>query len=153
MSTKEFIGVIKDNINGTDEKKGLLDRQFQRFVYDTYQQYDASYNKKMAEEFGMKYFVYQGGIVKDSRDFCVCHNDKVFSIEESELWKTWTPSDCSEYPDGWPKAKDLSVHPSYMDYPGYDPLVDRGGYSCRHGLAFVPDELAFKLRPDLKEKP
>lgn len=150
MSMKAFIKIIKDNINGTDEKKGLLDRQLKRYAYDTYQQYDASYNKKLAEEFDMKYFIYQGGIIKDSRDFCVCHNNKVFSIEESELWKTWIPSDCDDYTEGWPKAKDLSEHPGYMDYPGYDPLVDRGGYNCRHILGFISDELAFKLRPDIK---
>lgn len=149
MSMKEFIGVIKDAINGTDVKKGLLDRQLNRFAYDTYQQYDASYNKKLAEEFEMKYFIYQGGIIKDSRDFCVCHNNKVFSIEESELWAEWKPSDCDTYPEGWPKANDLSEHPSYMDYPGYDPLVDRGGYNCRHIIGYISDDLAYKLRPDL----
>ena len=149
MSMKEFIRVIKDAINGTDERKGLLDRQLNRFAYDTYQQYDASYNKKLAEEFDMKYFIYQGGIIKDSRDFCVCHNNKVFSIEETQTWKDWTPSDCTDYPEGWPKAKDMSAHPGYMDYPGYDPLVDRGGYNCRHIIGYISEELAQKLRPDL----
>jgi hypothetical protein len=151
MSMKEFIKVIKENINGTDEKKGLLDRQLNRFAYDTYQQYDASYNKKLAEEFDMKYFIYQGGIVTDSRDFCVCHNNKVFSVEEAQEWKSWKPSDCTDYPSGWPKAKDLSLHPGYMDFPGYDPLVDRGGYNCRHILGFISDELAEKYRPELKK--
>lgn len=149
MGMKDFIKVIKENINGSDERKGLLDRQLKRYAYDVYQQYDASYNKKLAEEFGMKYFVYRGGLVKDSRDFCVCHNDKVFSVEESELWRTWVPDDCDNYPEGWPKAKDLSEHPGYMDYPGYDPLVDRGGFNCRHILGFISDDLAQKLRSDL----
>jgi hypothetical protein len=150
MSTKEFINIIKDNVNGTDIKSGLLDRQLKGFVYDVYQQYDRSYNKKAAEEFGMRYFVYQGGIIKDSRDFCVCHNDKVFSVEESELWKTWKPSDCDNYPAGWPKAKNVDEVPSYLRIVGYSPLDDAGGPRCRHGLAFIPDELAYKLRPDLK---
>jgi hypothetical protein len=149
VGMKEFINAIKENVNGTDLKSGVYDRQLKRYAYDTYQQYDAAYNKKLAEEFGMKYFIYQGGIIKDSRDFCVCHNDKVFSIEESELWKTWTPQDCTDYPEGWPKQKDLSEHPGYMDYPGYDPMVDRGGYNCRHILGFMSDELAQKLRPDI----
>ena len=150
VDMKEFINAIKENVNGTDLKSGVYDRQLKRYAYDTYQQYDAAYNKKLAEEFGMKYFIYQGGIITDSRDFCVCHTDKVFSIEESELWKTWIPSDCTDYPVGWPKAKDMNEHPGYMDYPGYDPLTDRGGYSCRHILGYISDELAIKLRPDLK---
>lgn len=132
INMKEFIGVIKEYVNGTDVKSGVLDRQFKRFAYDTYQQYDAAYNKKLAEEFNMKYFVYQGGLVKDSRDFCAAHNDKVWSVEESKEWPTWTPAE-GEYPASWEiKAKDRNSVPSYMDYPEYDPLVDRGGYNCRH---------------------
>jgi hypothetical protein len=41
------------------------------------------------------------------------------------------------------------VTPGYMNYPGYDPLVDRGGYNCRHIIGWIPDELAFKYRPEL----
>ena len=152
VDMKEFINAIKENVNGTDLKSGVYDRQLKRYAYDTYQQYDAAYNKKLAEEFGMKYFIYQGGIITDSRDFCVCHTDKVFSIEESELWKTWIPSDCTDYPVGWPKAKDMNEHPGYMDYPGYDPLIDRGGYNCRHILGFISEELAREMRPDIKTK-
>lgn len=152
MTMKDFIGVIKENIKGTEESAGILDRQFRRFAYDTYQQYNAAYNKQVADEFGMKYFIYQGGLVIDSRDFCVCHNDKIFTIEEAELWRTWVPDDCDIYPAGWPKAKNTGIHPSYMDFPGYDPIIDRGGYNCRHEIAFLPDDLAFKKRPDLKEK-
>jgi len=150
MSMKEFIGVIKENVRGTPEKLGSLQRQFQRFAYDTYQQYDRAYNKKLAEEFDLKYFVYEGGLIKDSRDFCAAHDGKVWSIEESESWKDWTP-DKGEYPPNYEiKAKDTSVVPSYIDFAGYDPLVDCGGYNCRHVLGFIPDDLAEKLRPDLK---
>ena len=150
INMKEFIGVIKEYVNGTDVKSGVLDRQFQRFTYNTYQQYDAAYNKKLAEEFDMKYFVYQGGLIKDSRDFCAAHNDKVWSVEESEEWRTWTPAK-GQYPVGWEvKAKDVNAVPSYMSYPEYDPLVDRGGYNCRHIIGYIPDSLAFRLRPDLK---
>lgn len=36
-----------------------------------------------------------------------------------------------------------------MSYPGYDPLVDAGGYNCRHIIGFIAEEYAKKLRPDL----
>ena len=152
MDMKSFINVIKENIMGTEEKIGSLERQFRRFAYDTYQQYDAAYNKNLANEFGMKYFIYQGGLIKDSRDFCVCHNGKVFSIEETETWKDWKPADC-EYPEDYViKQKDIYAKPSYMGFVGYDPLVDRGGFNCRHILGYVSDELAFRMRPDLKKE-
>jgi hypothetical protein len=56
-----------------------------------------------------------------------------------------------EYPAGYEvKVKMVSEVPSYMNYPGYDPLVDRGGYNCRHQLGYISEELAYKLRPELK---
>jgi hypothetical protein len=88
-------------------------------------------------------------VIKDSRDFCVCHNDKVFSVDEAQEWKTWTPSK-GKYPEGYTiQQKDINAVPSYLSYPGYDPLVDAGGYNCRHIMGFISDSLAEKLRPDL----
>jgi len=147
MNKRDFIKQMRGFVTGTDEKSGISERKWKQFAFDVYQQYDASYNKKVAEEFGMKYFIYQGGLVEDSRDFCAAHNNKVWSIEESETWRTWTPAD-GEYPEGYViKAKNMNEVPSYMSYPGYDPLVDRGGYNCRHSLGFISDELAKRLRP------
>jgi hypothetical protein len=152
MDKREFIKQMRGFVTGTDEKPGISERKWKQFAYDVYQQHDAAYNKKLADEFDMKYFIYQGGLVDDSRDFCAAHNNKVWSTEEAKEWVNWTPNQ-GEYPAGYEvKAKMVSAFPSYMSYPGYDPLVDRGGYNCRHQLGYIPDELAFKMRPDLKIK-
>ena len=154
MTMKEFIKGIKVKINGDENSLGYMERKFQRFAYDTYQQYDAAYNKSVAEEFNMRYFVYSGGLIKDSRDFCAAHNNKVFTTKEAETWTTWTPAEGernNQYPAGYEiKAKIKTDVPSYLGYPGYDPLVDRGGYNCRHILAYIPEHFAFKYRPELK---
>jgi hypothetical protein len=150
MDMKEYTKSLRDMIVGTDETAGGLERQFQRYAYDLYQQYDAAYNQSLGNEFGFTYFIYQGGLVRDSRDFCVAHNNKVWSIEEAKQWSQWTPAK-GEYPPGYEiKAKDMNSVPSYMDYPGYDPLIDRGGYNCRHSLGWISDDIAFSMRPDLK---
>ena len=141
---KEFIRAIKENIVGGEEKYGSLTRKLRMYTYDLYQQYDAAYNVKLANEFGFTWFVYQGGLVVDSRDFCREHNNHVYNIDETESWKTWTPRDAVNITDF--KQKDLDKVPSYIDYPGYDPLIDRGGYNCRHQLGFIPDDLAKKMR-------
>jgi len=151
MDKKEYIKLLRDKITGYEGKSGISERQYQRFAYDLYQQYDAAYNKSIGNEFGYKYFVYQGGLIGDSRDFCAAHNNKVWSIEEAESWAEWTPSK-GEYPAGYEvKQKDIYAVPSYLGYPGYDPLIDRGGYNCRHALGWIPDDIAFDMRPDLKE--
>jgi hypothetical protein len=150
MSMKEYTKALREIVSGVDAKAGLMERQFQRYVYDLYQQYDAAYNMTIGNELGFKYFIYQGGLVRDSRDFCAAHNNKVWSIEETEGWPMWTPS-LGEYPAGYEvKQKDIYAVPSYMNFPGYDPLIDRGGYNCRHALGWIPDEIAFDMRPELR---
>lgn len=152
MDKKEFIKQMRGFVTGTEEKPGISERKWKQFSYDVYQQYDASYNKKLAEEFDLKYFIYQGGLIDDSRDFCAAHNNRVWTTEEAKEWVAWTPNK-GDYPVGWVvKSKKQNEVPSYMAYPGYDPLVDRGGYNCRHQLGYIPEELAFKMRPDLKKK-
>ena len=152
MNKRKFLKQMRGFVMGTEEKPGISERKWKQFAYDVYQQHDAAYNKKLSDEFEFKYFIYQGGLIDDSRDFCAAHNNKVWSREEAEEWKVWTPAQ-GDYPAGWEiKAPELRMNevPSYMNYPGYDPLVDRGGYNCRHQLGYIPDELAFKLRPEIK---
>ena len=150
MNMKDYARALRDTITGEDEKAGSLERQFQRYAYDLYQQYDAAYNMTLGNEFGFNYFIYQGGLVEDSRDFCAAHNNKVWSKEEAEKWPEWTPAE-GVYPEGYEvKAKNIYEVPSYMNYIGYDPLIDRGGFNCRHSLGWIADDIALDMRPDLK---
>lgn len=149
MAKREFIKVLKEKITGTTEYTGALERQFNMYAYDLYQQYDAAYNLTIGNELGMNYFIYQGGLIDDSRDFCAAHNSKVWSRQEAETWEDWVPND-GVYPEGWEvKAKDIYSHPGYMEIPGYDPFINRGGYHCRHAIGWISDDIAFDLRPDL----
>jgi hypothetical protein len=99
----------------------------------------------------MRYFIYQGGLINDSRDFCAAHNNKVWYYKEAFYWGEWTPSK-GEYPSGYEiKQIDIYKVPSYLNYPDYDPLIDRGGYNCRHSLGWISEDMAFVLRPELKK--
>ena len=161
VDMKDYVKMLRDYINGVPKivikdgvkvtvQTGAMERQFQRFAYDIYQQYDAAINLMLGNELGFKYFIYQGGLIEDSRDFCAAHNNKVWSVLESEIWGEWTPSQ-GEYPVGYEvKAKDIYSVPSYLGYAGYDPLIDRGGYNCRHALGWISDDIALKMRPGLK---
>lgn len=161
VDMKQYIQGLSDLVNGIpkevikDGKKvitqtGGLEKQYQRYAYDLYQQYDRAYSVSLADEFEMKYFIYQGGLISDSRDFCAAHNNRVWSREEAEEWVKWMPY-MGTYPENYEvKAKDLYEIPSYLSYAGYTPLVDAGGYRCRHSIGYISDELAFELRPELK---
>lgn len=153
MDMKDFVKLLKEKVTGSADYKGSLEKQFDAYGYDLYQQYDSAYNLSLGNEFGFTYFIYQGGLILDSRDFCAAHNNKVWSKEEMATWPQWVPAD-GEYPAGYEiKAKDLYSVPSYItSKPGYDPGLDRGGWKCRHALGWIADELAFRLRPELKRK-
>ena len=69
VSKREYIKSLREMITGTTDRNGGLERQFQRYAYDLYQHYDAAYNLVLGNKLGLKYFVYQGGLVRDSRDF------------------------------------------------------------------------------------
>ena len=151
VRTKDFITGANELITGGAEGVGGIDKQFKRYAHDIYMQYDSAYSNSLAEKTGLKYFMYLGGKIKDSRDFCMAHDAKVWSRDEAEKWPEWTPS-LGEYPDGYKiKQKATNEVPSYLSYPGYSPLIDRGGYNCRHHLGWISTDLAKKWRPEIED--
>jgi hypothetical protein len=147
VNTSDFIKYLRAYFRG---KEGY-EAKFTWFAFDVYQQYDATYNATLADKLGLTNFIYQGGLIEDSRDFCAAHDGKVWTTKEAEEWENWRPIDGIKddmYPEGYEvKAKDLYSVPSYLGYPGYNPLYDRGGFRCRHQLSYISDELAKRLRP------
>lgn len=151
VPTKQFMAGVSDIVIGAEGKPGGYEGQFKRFAHDIYMQYDRAYSFSLATKLKLKYFIYQGGRIETSRDFCVAHDGKVWSADEAEKFRTWTPAD-GEYPAGYKvKQKDVNAVPSYLNYEGYNPLIDLGGYNCRHFLSWISDDLAEKLRPELKK--
>jgi len=72
--------------------------------------FDGQFAKFRADELGLTSFIYYGSIIRDSRDFCVEHANKVFTEEEARaLWQS-----------------------DWQGKSGSDPFLDRGGYNCRH---------------------
>ena len=144
---------MNDLITGSGEKPGGIESHLNRYAHDLYMQYDSAYATSLAEETGMKYFVYLGGKIEDSRDFCVAHDNKVWTTEEAKKWSEWTPAKGVYPPDYKIKQKDKNAVPSYIaSYDGYQPLVHRGGFNCRHHLGYIMEGLAFEMRPDLVKK-
>lgn len=143
VKTKDFIKGLNVLVTG-DEGAGGIERQFNRYAHDVFMQYDAAYSTSVADKLQMNYFVYQGDIMKSTRDFCAAHAGKVIHKDEAEKWRDWTPAK-GVYPAGYEiKQKNHNAVPSYLSYEGYEPLIDRGGYNCRHSLGWLPDSIAEK---------
>ncbi len=149
--SRECTKEIQKIVSGSSLYLRDMDYDVREVVSNFYMQYDRAYAASLATKTGMKYSIYLGGLIRDSRDFCVAHNGKVWSKEEAYKWRKWTLED-GEYPVGYEiKQKDKNRVPSYIDFPGYSPLIDLGGYNCRHHLGFISDELAYEMRHSLKK--
>jgi hypothetical protein len=119
------------HIEGNKEQTGALQRYYRNFAYDTYSVADRTAGKITADKLKFNYAIYEGGLIEASRDFCKEHNGNVYSREEI-----------------------ADFMPEKAIPPNYDPFTDLGGYGCRHHLNWVPDAVAFALRPELKnDKP
>jgi len=126
-----FKNGFKELIQGEPEKLGAFSKYHRNMAYDTYSQVDAMQGKIYSEELQLKYFIYNGGIIKNSRAFCIKRAGKVFTTKETESWEN--------DPENTAKP------------PNYDPLINRGGYGCRHSIDYITEAMAKVLRPDLKE--
>jgi hypothetical protein len=123
--TKELSRAIK-----TYDEGAQLIQDFENKSIDLFPVVDRDAGERFRDELGLRHAIYQGGIIKTSRPFCIERNNKVFTVEEIASW-------------------------ALLDFQGksnpYNPFKDCGGYNCRHQLDWISDELAYKLRPDLKQ--
>lgn len=124
---RELKQELSDYVAGDGKTEGALKKYYRNFVYDTFSVADRTAAKIFADKLKLNFAIYEGGLIKTSREFCRKRNGKVFSREEISKFDP-------------PTAKQ----------PGYNPFTDLGGYGCRHHLNWIPDSVAFALRPELR---
>lgn len=99
---------------GTDLKGRSLSSHAKTITNTRYMEADATMTLEAADNIGAKHFRYSGSLIKDSRQWCKDHVDKIYTRAEVEAWRDQT----------WGGKKEG------------DPFVTRGGWNCRH--YFVP---------------
>lgn len=126
---------VEISIKGTRAIPGALTKALQSHVFDTYQAFDREASKTYAVKLGLDTFVYQGGLIETSREFCIKRNGKVFTLDEAEEWR------CD---------KDLPKKKAEGSCAGaYNPTQDMGRWNCRHRVRFISRAMAEQLRTDL----
>lgn len=127
METKQN---LYDKIIGTNEKQtnGALSKYYRNFVYDTFAAVDRASSDVYRSDLNLVFAIYEGGIIKTTRPFCREHNGKVYHITEIEAFepKSGIPTDGT-----------------------YNPLIDAGGFNCRHYYNWITEAFALTLRPDV----
>lgn len=122
-SYAEYLKGFKDIVVGNENVNGSLVKYYDQYAYDSFNQHDASSGQYLAQGLGLEHFMYEGSIIKTTRDFCVKRAGKVFTIKETKKWKN-DPDLIDK------KTKDR-----------YKPLVERGRYRCRHFIKYITKEL------------
>lgn len=129
QSLKQFQSGLKGLVQGSNDVNGALLQYWDNYAYDQFNRVREINNLHFKDEIGLKYFVYQGGLIRTSRTFCVKKNGKVFSEEEAVR--------------NWPNDPDL-IDKAHV--ATYNPLIDRGRYNCRHFLMWISEEMANELK-------
>lgn len=134
MDINDFKKVIRENVINT--KAASIKHHFNTHATDTFSQYNRQASKQYADKLGMKYFMYNGGIIDTTRFFCEERDGKVFTASEIDKWHLLINK--KEGPQ-WSGGI-------------YNPYDHVGGHNCRHDLDPISNRLAYRLRPELKPK-
>lgn len=121
---------VEEFVKGSGQKLGVVDNfnLVQNRIQDTFAEYDRRLNNEYANRLNLNYFIYQGGEIKTTRDFCEERNGNVYTREEGNSWNSLQ----------W-EGKKGNI------------FIDAGGYNCRHYLDWISYELAKQLRPDIEQ--
>lgn len=124
----QFTTTISEAVQGAGGS-GVLQRHFDTYAYDTYQQSDRAYQVMFADKLELEAFRYAGGTIRDSRPFCRERNGKVYLKSEILGWADLE----------WAGKK-----------KPHDVFGDAGGHRCRHHWNAVSNSTALRERPDLE---
>ena len=91
-----------------------------QLVFDSLHQRERIITKDMGDYIKLSHYLYTGGIIDNSREFCRERNRKVFTKKEVLNWSNLT----------W-QGKSTP----------YSPFVDCGGFRCRHRLMPISKEM------------
>lgn len=129
---------LKQLVKGVQDQGGIVNRFFDNYVYDTYQEADRLAQNDYADQLGMEAAIYIGGLIDGSRPFCIERNKKIFTKAEIALWGT--PNDKF---GGYSNKETGMFNGKPKD--GYDPFTQCGGHRCRHHLSHITKEYAVRL--------
>ncbi len=96
-----------------------MERYLRTYAYDTFSHVQRAVDLNLADTYGLNCFVYEGNLIKDSRDFCQEHLGQIICRDQFEEIQA-------------------------EDWAGKNPDVpfeiSLGGYNCRHSAMWIPDE-------------
>jgi hypothetical protein len=114
-----FIKNAKPLFKTVGDKKSSFASYYTKYAYDSVQQATNSIALYVANKRNLNRFEYHGGLVKNSRQFCIEHHGQIYTRKdaaefEKQVWKGKNP-----------------------DVPF---LISVGGFQCFHTINWLPNE-------------
>lgn len=121
-SFADMTKAISDVVIGSDKRDGKLLNWAKQVAHDRFAMTDRAYVIAAADEMGINWFRYTGGLIEDSRPFCVARNGNIYHRSQIRGWA------------------------SLSDWDGRMPNTDAqtifnklGGWRCNHVLTIVAE--------------
>ena len=120
--TDTIIGL--QNLMVGDEREGLLLRHAKRVAKDAFAQTDRAYTNAVAKDLDVQFYLYSGGLIEDSRKFCIARNGGYYHELEIKKWasKSGTPKPSGDWQGKIPSTNQSTI------------FVNAGGYNCNHSI-------------------
>ena len=134
---------IRAELVGNGKREGLLSRYTKKYATTALSMANGKLNLVMAKDLGLKWYRYEGGIVENSREFCI-HMTKKEYIHESEFETVLSGNidgNQVQMYNGLPRGMiEGTTHETFV--------ANRGGYNCQHVLVAVSDDTVPKYIRD-----
>ena len=127
-SYTDMVEALSEVVNGNAQRDGRLLNWTKQVAHDSFAMTDAAYSSSAAQELGVEWWSYIGGLIDDSRCFCVQRNGGYYHTDEIRQWGNLEDIGACRTDNGWagrmPNTDAETI------------FVKRGGYRCQH--SFIP---------------
>lgn len=121
--TSGVIKEVKAYLRGHKGVKGAVEDFYSKKTMDVFNHSDRMASRAFANKYDLKYFIYAGTLVPNSRKFCVLKAGGIYSVTEAEQWIFESPA------------------PVGVSAQSYSPTIHMGGVNCRHSPVFITDAM------------
>lgn len=118
---------LRTYIKGTPDLDGRLLSYSRNILSDTLFQYSRAFQQSITADLGLSWYKYIGGLIKDSRDFCVERTGNFYHESEVKAWASLEWSGKNKY------TTESSI------------FIYAGGHSCRHQIIPVSNSIVPKI--------
>lgn len=123
----DLVEVFNLLINGDADTVGRLERATRQIVSDTFALSDRAVTNTVAEQLGLEWYLYTGGLLDTTRPFCKARNGKYFRKKEVESW-----AGLGDWAGRMAGTDEKTI------------FLTAGGYNCQHSILPVSEAVVPK---------